>query len=209
MTSTQIATTCCRPITKLVVSIGSGETHIIYADDSARSFCTNPSWCTFRGGLMDLSLRSEPAGKDYFKETTAFLERHFGRKPTVRASQASQQRLVSLQLNALEAHSDGNVEEEEKKERIIWHSWLLEEVELPPSQSAAVIEWIAPRTESLKISHRSWHLQNCMAWRLIVSHKNELAKCASNDSWTRSTLLSTWKWSWMSPLRILHLRFPG
>ncbi|KAH8291489.1 hypothetical protein KR054_012199 [Drosophila jambulina] len=178
MSSTQIATTCCRSITKLVVSIGSGETHINYEDDTARSFCTNPVF-TFRGGLMDLSLMSEPKGQDYFKKATAFLERHFGRQPTVRASQASQQRLGSLQLNALEAHSVGNSEKEEEKEkqRVICYSWLLEEVQLPPSQCAGIIEWVAPKTEALRVSYHSWHLENCMAWRLFVSRKDEQATC--------------------------------
>lgn len=124
---------------------------------------------------MDLSLISEPIAKDYPKEAAAFLERHFGKRPTVRASEATHQRLVSMQLNALVANSEGDFEEV-SPEAVVWHTWLLEEVKPLTSQRAVITEWIEPATEALRIFNRSWHLQNCMAWRLIVSQQNDQAK---------------------------------
>ncbi|XP_016929013.2 uncharacterized protein [Drosophila suzukii] len=172
MTRKQIATPRCGTITKLVVSIGSGETFITYADDTTRSFCANPSWLNFQNGMMELGPVSEPHPHDHPKEAAAFLERHFGRNPKVWASMATQQGLSSLPLNGRK--SEVNFQD---RDAVIWHTWLVEKVRFPPAQCAIIEEWKDPFTETLGSCYCVWHLQNCMAWQLIVRNIMTEAKC--------------------------------
>ncbi|XP_016968177.1 uncharacterized protein LOC108036495 [Drosophila biarmipes] len=172
MTRKEIATPRCGTITKLVVSIGSGETFITYADASTRSFCANPSWLNFQNGMMELGPVSEPSPHDQPSEAAAFLERHFGRKPKVRASMATHQRLASMDLKA--RSSEVNFQD---RDVVIWHTWLVEKVRFPPAQCAIIEEWKDPFTETLGSCYCAWHLQNCMAWKLIIGNITTEAKC--------------------------------
>ncbi|XP_052839444.1 uncharacterized protein LOC128254402 isoform X2 [Drosophila gunungcola] len=174
MTRTQIATPRCGTISKLVVSIGSGETFITYADASTRSYYANPSWLILQNGMVDLGPIREPITSDYPKKATAFLERHFGGNSQVRTSKATQQRLASMQLHVLADNSEMDCHDEDA---LIWHTWLVEKVKFPPTQCAVISEWNDPFTETLTSSYCSWHLKNCMAWQLIVSNKRAEANC--------------------------------
>ncbi|KAH8347883.1 hypothetical protein KR084_002088, partial [Drosophila pseudotakahashii] len=172
MTLTKIATPRCGTITKLVVSIDSGETFITYADATTRLFCANPSWLNFQNGMMELCPISEPNPHDHPKEVAAFLERHFGRNTKIQASMGTHQRLASMHLNV--RSSEVNFQD---KDAVIWHTWLVEKERLPPAQCAVIKEWKDPFTETLGSCYCSWHLQNCMAWQLMISNKRAEAKC--------------------------------
>ncbi|XP_033152211.1 uncharacterized protein LOC117135815 isoform X1 [Drosophila mauritiana] len=156
MTRKKIATSRCETIAKLVVSVGSGETFLTYADATTRSFCANPSWLNFQNGMMEVGPISKPNPHDSQKEATSFLERHFGSK-----------RLDSEQMNA----------EFQNRKTIIWHTWLVEKVRFPPAQCAVIKEWKDPVTETLGTCYCSWHLRSCMAWQLIISNRMTEAKC--------------------------------
>ncbi|XP_017108413.2 uncharacterized protein [Drosophila bipectinata] len=173
MIRTEIVTPRCGPITKLVVSISSGQTKITYADDSSRASCANPSWLTYNGRMADLSPMCEPAPKDYPKEAKHFLERHFGTNSHIRVSEAAKKRLELLDLTVL-SYNDIDLEENKP---VVWHEVTLEEVELPPAQRASIVEYKEPETDSIKILNFAWHLQNCRAWELIISDRYRGAKC--------------------------------
>lgn len=173
MIRTEIVTPRCGPITKLVVSISSGQTKITYADDSSRTFCANPSWLTSNGRMVDLSPVCEPAPKDYPKEAELFLERHFGTSSQLRVSEAAKIRLELLNLNVLSYNENDLVE----KVPVEWHPVIIEEIELPPTQTATIVEYKEPVTDTIRTFNINWHLQNCMAWELIISNRNPSAKC--------------------------------
>ncbi|XP_017078199.1 uncharacterized protein LOC108112618 [Drosophila eugracilis] len=172
MTRTEISTPGCGTITKLVVSIDSGETFITYSDATTRSFCSNPTWLNLQNGMMEQGPVVEPNSQNYQKEVAAFLERHFGRNPQVKASMATHQSLASNNLKLWKS-----IEDFQKSESTIWHTWLVEKVRFPPTQCAVIKEWIDPFTETLESGFCSWHLKNCMAWQLITSNRKKEAKC--------------------------------
>ncbi|XP_016929014.2 uncharacterized protein [Drosophila suzukii] len=122
--------------------------------------------------MMELGPVSEPHPHDHPKEAAAFLERHFGRNPKVWASMATQQGLSSLPLNGRK--SEVNFQD---RDAVIWHTWLVEKVRFPPAQCAIIEEWKDPFTETLGSCYCVWHLQNCMAWQLIVRNIMTEAKC--------------------------------
>ncbi|EDW92211.2 uncharacterized protein LOC6531708 isoform X1 [Drosophila yakuba] len=161
MTRTKIATPRCETIAKLVVSIGSGESFLTYADATTRSFCANPSWLNFQNGMMEVGPISKPNPHDSQKEAASFLERHFG----IRF-------LDSKPLN-----ESGSAVDFQERKTIIWHTWLVEKVRIPPAQCAVIKDWKDPCTETLGTCSCSWHLQNCMAWQLIISNRMTDAKC--------------------------------
>ncbi|XP_026836542.1 uncharacterized protein LOC6548000 isoform X2 [Drosophila erecta] len=111
--------------------------------------------------MMELGPIDKPHTHDSEKEAASFMERHFGIK-----------RLDSMQLN----ESWGAVGFQDRK-TIIWHTWLVEKVRFPPAQCAVIKEWKDPFTETLSSCFCSWHLQNCMAWQLIISNRMKDAKC--------------------------------
>ncbi|XP_016988763.1 uncharacterized protein LOC108051248 isoform X2 [Drosophila rhopaloa] len=124
--------------------------------------------------MVDLGPITKPKTDDYPKKVSAFLERHFGRNPQVSTLKATQQRLASLQLNALVAQSEVNFQD---REAPIWHTWLVEKIQFPPTQCAVIREWKDPFTETLASCYCSWHLENCMAWQMIIGNKRAEAKC--------------------------------
>ncbi|KAH8401095.1 hypothetical protein KR009_003021 [Drosophila setifemur] len=173
MTRTQNATPRCGPITTLVVSIGRGETRITYADDSTRTFWANPLRYKFFSKMIDLGPFIKRTAKDYPRETAAFLERHFGRNTRIMVSDATHKRLKSMQLNSLIASGDPM----KLEDFVRWHTWQLEQVMSTPAQRATIIDWKVPQTETLRILNFSWHLPNCVAWKLIRSNIDNAAKC--------------------------------
>ncbi|XP_017049417.1 uncharacterized protein LOC108093720 [Drosophila ficusphila] len=172
MTRTQIDTPRCGIITKLVVSIDSGETFITYADDTTRAFCPNPSWLNFQNRMMELGPISKPISHDQPNEVAAFLERHFGKNSQLRGSMGSSQSLAKINLDV--RNSELNFQE---REPVSWHTWLVEKVNFPPTQCATVKEWKDPLVGTRGSCHCSWHLKNCSAWKLIISNKLPDAKC--------------------------------
>lgn len=122
--------------------------------------------------MVDLKPLCEPAPKDYPKEAELFLERHFGTNSPLRVSEAAKIRMQLLHLNVLSFDDDGL----EEKVPVEWHSATIEEVELPSIQRTSIVEYKEPVTDTLRTFNINWHLQNCMAWELIISNRNPSAK---------------------------------
>ncbi|XP_037717646.1 uncharacterized protein LOC119551995 isoform X2 [Drosophila subpulchrella] len=139
--------------------------------------------------MMELGPVTEPHPHDHPNEATAFLERHFGRNPQVRASMATQQGLSSMHLNG--RNSEVNFQD---RDAVIWHTWLVEKVRFPPAQCAIIEEWKDPFTETLGSCYCVWHLQNCMAWQLVMAWQPSASVPASRKLWTLSTNSLIRKW---------------